>query len=177
MDATEFTSQLVQFASVEQQIYANSNLEQILNLQQTNQVSNLVDLIGTTVEAEGRDMPLENASGQFTYTMPNGTRKGTINITNAEGQTIYTVEADTTEGQHTFNWDGKSSGGNQQPDGDYKVTVNAQDSDGNLLDITYTVFGRVIGVGMVNGTLSLKMGKDIAYGQGDIQSVRETPAP
>ena len=34
MDANEFTSQLVQFASVEQQIYQNSNLEKMLALQE-----------------------------------------------------------------------------------------------------------------------------------------------
>ena len=70
MDATEFTSQLVQFASVEQQIFQNSNLEKLLQLQETNQVSNLVDLIGNTVEAESRRMPLENGKAQFTYTIP-----------------------------------------------------------------------------------------------------------
>ena len=32
MDANEFTSQLVQFASVEQQIFQNSNLEKLLKL-------------------------------------------------------------------------------------------------------------------------------------------------
>lgn len=41
MDATQFTSQLVQFASVEQQIYQNSNLEKLLLTAQVSQVSNL----------------------------------------------------------------------------------------------------------------------------------------
>ena len=38
LDANEFTSQLVQFASVEQQIFQNSNLEKLLNLQETSQI-------------------------------------------------------------------------------------------------------------------------------------------
>jgi flagellar basal-body rod modification protein FlgD len=174
MDATEFTSQLVQFASVEQQIYANANLEKILKLQETNQVSNLVDLIGKTVEAEGRDIPLENANAQFTYTVPIGARKATVSIANDAGVNVFTVEGDITEGQHTFKWDGKSTSGNQKLDGDYKVTVSATDTDGNLMDITYTSFGRVSGVGIVDGVLSLNMGESIIYGQENIRSVKET---
>ena len=45
LDANEFTSQLVQFASVEQQIFQNSNLEKLLNLQETSQISQMVDFI------------------------------------------------------------------------------------------------------------------------------------
>ena len=53
LDANEFTSQLVQFASVEQQIYQNSNLEKMLNLQETSQISDMVDFIGNKVEFFG----------------------------------------------------------------------------------------------------------------------------
>src|SRR3989338_691013 len=53
MDATEFTSQLVQFASVEQQIHQNANLEKLIALQQGSQISSLVNYIGMNVEATG----------------------------------------------------------------------------------------------------------------------------
>jgi len=176
MDATEFTAQLVQFAGVEQQIFANSNLEKILNLQETNQVSNLVDLIGKTVEADGRTLPLQNSKGDFTYTMPAGANKATITITNSGGLTVYTGDADTTSGKHTFKWDGKSTGGQLQDDGAYNILVSGTDYQGNLLEIPHSVFGRVTRVGFDNGTLSLNMGEDISVGQDKILSVKETPA-
>jgi len=64
LDANEFTSQLVQFASVEQQIYQNSNLEKLLNLQETNQISQMVDFIGNKVEFFGQKLPLENGMAE-----------------------------------------------------------------------------------------------------------------
>ena len=42
LDANQFTSQLVQFASVEQQIYQNANLEKLLAAQQDAQVASTV---------------------------------------------------------------------------------------------------------------------------------------
>lgn len=174
MDATEFTSQLVQFASVEQQIFANSNLEKLVALEETNQISTLVDFIGNTVEADARSMPLENASAKFTYTVPAGASKATISITNSTGLSVYTGEADSTSGQHTFDWDGKSAQGNQQPDGDYTVTVNALDGSGNLMPVTYTIFGRVNGAGVDGGQSNLFMGDKIVIPQDKIKSVKET---
>ena len=73
MDANEFTQQLVQFASVEQQIYQNANLEKMLALQKGTQASNLVNYIGAAVETEGTELRLDGrgVSGHF----PNRQRK------------------------------------------------------------------------------------------------------
>ena len=177
MDATEFTSQLIQFASVEQQIFQNSNLEKLLQLQETNQVSNLVDLIGTTVESEGRKMPLENGKAEFTYTVPAGAAKATITITDSSGLNVFTTDAITTAGKQTFSWNGKSSSGVQQTDGDYNVLVSGTDFQGNLLNISHTVFGRITGVGIEGSVLALNMGDDITFGQDKVLSIKETIVP
>src|SRR5512134_982091 len=59
MDANEFTSQLVQFASVEQQIYQNANLEKLLNVTENGQVAAMVDYLGAIAETSGNAFPLE----------------------------------------------------------------------------------------------------------------------
>ncbi len=174
MDASEFTSQLVQFAGVEQQIYANSNLEKLLALEETNQVSSMVGFIGTTIEAEGRQMPLENGEASFSYTVPAGANKVSLIITSSGGLTVYKNDADTSSGKHVFNWDGKSTSGITQTDGDYNVLVSGTDFSGNLLQITHTIFGRVIGVGIEDGVSNLFLGDDIIIGQDKILTVKET---
>ena len=177
LDANEFTSQLVAFAGVEQQIFANSNLEKLLQLEQTNQISALVNFIGTTIEAEGRTVPLENSKAAFTYDMPAGAANGTVTITNSAGLTVFTSDADTTSGKHTFNWDGKNTGGQLQNDGAYNILVSGTDHQGNLLEIEHSVSGRVTGVGIEDGDLSLNMGEAITYGQDKVVSVKETVTP
>ena len=43
LDANEFTAQLVQFASVEQQIQQNANLEELITMQQNTQAASMVN--------------------------------------------------------------------------------------------------------------------------------------
>ena len=177
MKANEFTTQLVQFASVEQQIYQNANLEKLIALEQTKVVASLVDFIGTTVESEGRTVPLENEAAEITYTIPGNANKATITITNAAGLTVYKTEADTSIGKHTYVWDGRNSSGVLQPDGAYNVLVSGLDFAGNLLSIEQTVWGRVTGANVQNGQASLFLGDSISVSQDNILSVKETKQP
>ncbi len=174
MDATQFTTQLVQFASVEQQIYQNSNLEKLLKLEQTKAVSSLVDFIGTTVEADGRRFPLENGNAEFTYTMPGGVSKATISITNSSGLTVFTGDGETGIGKHTFAWDGRNKSGILLPDGTYNVLVSGLDASGNLVNVGQTIWGRVSGASVVDGAATLLLGEGIPVTQDSVLSVKET---
>ena len=174
LDANEFTSQLVQFASVEQQIYQNANLEKLLNLQETNQVSQMVNFIGNRVEFTSQELPVENGAAEFTYTMPVGVREGTINIANSAGLNVFYADADLAPGKHTFNWDGKDKYGNPVPDGTYTILVSGKDAFGKLLPPEqYTVFGTVNGAGVDNGTSKLFVGDDIEVDMNTILSVKK----
>ena len=177
LDANEFTSQLVAFAGVEQQIFANANLEKLLKLEQTNQISALVDFIGTTIEASGRTVPLQDGQAEIGYTMPFGANTATITITNSAGLTVFQSDADTSSGKHVFTWNGRNNSGTLQPDGAYNVLVSGTDFQGNLLEISHSVFGRVIGVGIDNGVLALNLGDEITYGQDKVLSVKEAVTP
>ena len=175
MDSNEFTSQLVQFASVEQQIFQNSNLETLVSLQQTNQISSMVDFIDKTVEVEGTKFPLENSQATFTYTMPAGAKSASIIIRDTSGLTIYEQDADLEQGQHTFEWDGRDRNGGTATDGAYSAFISGLDQQGNLLKIEQTVTGRITGIGLENGETTLFMG-DIEVPQTQVLSVKQTPA-
>ncbi|MBF0246977.1 MAG: flagellar hook assembly protein FlgD [Alphaproteobacteria bacterium] len=175
LDANEFTSQLVQFASVEQQIQQNAHLEKMLNLQQTSQVGSMVNYLGTVIESLGQDFAVENGTGKFTYTLDASAREGTITIRNASGLTVWNGSAETEAGQHTFVWDGVMNNGQQAPDGAYQVIVSAQDNFGDLMDVKHTVFGRVTGAGAEGGNVTLNMG-DIEVDMDDILAVQEAPS-
>ncbi|NQV47723.1 MAG: flagellar hook assembly protein FlgD [Rhodospirillaceae bacterium] len=173
MDANEFTSQLVQFASVEQQIYQNSNLEKLLAVQQTSQVASMVDFIGNTIEASGNVVPLENANAEIAYQIPANAQDVTITFQDTSGKTVFTIAGDPDIGRHEFVWDGMDGNAIAQADGAYIVTVTALDRAGDLLEVPQTVFGRVTGAGAVDGKVSLYMG-DAITGLDKVLSVRET---
>ncbi|MBT3234359.1 MAG: flagellar hook assembly protein FlgD [Bdellovibrionales bacterium] len=174
LDANEFTAQLVQFASVEQQIYQNSNLEKLVGMQQTSQVGSMVNYLGTTIEAEGGAFNLDNGAAKFSYNLEKGAVESTMTIQDAAGKTVWTTAASTDAGKQIYNWDGSKSDGTKAPDGAYKVTISAKDQAGNLINVAQTAFGRVTGAGANAGQVTLSMGAvDIAMEK--ILNVQETP--
>ncbi len=173
MDASEFTSQLVQFASVEQQIYQNANLEKMLNLQQTSQVADMVSYLGTTIESKGDTLNMENGTADFSYSLDSNADNVTVSIRNSNGLAIATLEGATKTGEHKMTWDGMNSSGTQQPDGVYTIIVSAKDRAGDLQDVSQSVFGRVTGAGAEDGKVTLSMG-DVEVDMNDVIAVKET---
>jgi len=179
MDATQFTSQLVQFASVEQQIYQNANLEKLVSIQQTNQVSTMVSFIGNTIEASGNQVPLENGNAKSTYVLdPTADQSPVANeiaitVQDSTGATVYNTAGDTTPGKKEFVWDGTNNSGTAQDPGLYTVVVTAQDRAGNLINVKQTAFGRVTGAGAQQGVVQLYMG-DVVTSLDKVLSISET---
>ena len=176
LDANEFTSQLVQFASVEQQIYQNTNLEKMLNLQETSQISSMVDFIGQRIEFLGQKLPLEDGSSEFSYVMPAGVKDANVNISNSSGTNVFYAEANASQGKHSINWDGKDKNGIQQPDGYYTILVSGKDASGNLVPVEHLVTGKVSGAGVDNGIVKLFIGNGLNIEQDKILSVRRPEA-
>tara|TARA_B100001540_G_scaffold152449_1_gene135014 strand:+ start:59 stop:757 length:699 start_codon:yes stop_codon:yes gene_type:complete len=176
LDANEFTSQLVQFASVEQQIYQNTNLEKMLNLQETSQISSMVDFIGQRIEFLGQKLPLEDGSSEFSYVMPAGVKDANVNISNSSGTNVFYAEANASQGKHSINWDGKDKNGIQQPDGYYTILVSGKDASGNLVPVEHLVTGKVSGAGVDNGVVKLFIGNGLNIEQDKILSVRKPEA-
>ncbi len=173
LDANEFTAQLVQFASVEQQIHSNANLEKLLNLQQSSQVAAMVDFLGTSVEARGNKVQLQDGRAEFTYAIGLNASDVDISVRNAAGLTVFTAEGNTSAGKHGFVWEGIDDFGNPQPEGAYTIIVTARDAQKNLMDVEQTVFGRVTGAGADGGEVTIFTG-DVAVPMTDILSVKET---
>ncbi|MEK9724001.1 MAG: flagellar hook assembly protein FlgD [Rhodospirillaceae bacterium] len=173
LDANEFTSQLVQFASVEQQIYQNSNLEKLLNLQETSQISQMVDFIGNKVEFFGQTLPMENGVAEFSYVMPAGVKEATVNIANSNGINVFFSDADTNQGKHTIKWDGIDKNGQQLADGEYTVLVSGKDAKGNLVQVEHLMTGTVNGAGVDNGIVKLFIGDSLIIEQDKILSVHK----
>jgi flagellar basal-body rod modification protein FlgD len=176
MDANEFTQQLVQFASVEQQIYQNANLEKMLAMQKTTQASSLVGYIGNTVELEGADLSLEGGTATARYALAAQAATTRLTISDAAGRVVATLPGETSAGGHTLAWDGKGAGGQPLPDGLYRLTVSATGRDGAAIDVATRVIATVTGVANDGAEPELLLG-DRRVALADVVSVgRRLPA-
>jgi len=173
MDTTQFTNQLVQFSSVEQQIKSNDTLTKLLSAQTLNMTALGVSFIGKNVQVQGNSFSTDGtgATQQFAYTLPATAAKGTISITDANGNVVYTQDmSDLSAGTHNFAWDGTMSNGAAAPAGTYTLHVGAADDTGASLNVTGFVPGYVSGVQTADdGSLLLNVGNSTV----PITSVRQ----
>lgn len=176
-ETEQFVQQLVQFSQVEQQIETNGSLEQLLDLQTTNQTAAAINYLGSTVEAIGNTGPLQNGKAEFGYAIPEAANATLIVISDASGTVVHSAPGETEIGKHTYVWDGLDKDGQPLPEGHYKVTVTARDPESALIEVATSVFGRVTGVQSGDEGAELTLG-NVQIRLTDVLSVRETePTP
>jgi len=146
LDTNQFTQQLVQFASVEQQLKTNDELSSLVSLQQTTQATQALGFVGKTAVVNGNTASLTNSQATWNLNIPaNGNL--TVTIANANGQNVYTNNFSVTAGNNQpFVWNGKGNDGTQWQDGQYTMTATATDSSGNSQAVTTEVQGVVSSV-------------------------------
>jgi flagellar basal-body rod modification protein FlgD len=158
LDANQMTNQLVQFASVEQQIAMNQNLERLIGLQQASQLTASAPLMGRRVEVEADQLPLQNGRGEVRLPVAGTARYAEITVSDTSGRTLRQqfVELGTTP--TAWNWDGRDISGRTLTDGTYRVSVAGRGVNGEAVALPFTVAGTVTGAEQRSGTLSLSIG-------------------
>ena len=158
LDTNQMTSQLVQFASVEQQIAMNGNLEKMIALDQAAQLTAAAPLMGHTVEVEGNTIALQDGVGRIRLPAAGESAQAHVTIRSSGGRILR--EADVTLGSaaSTWIWDGKDSGGNRVADGGYATTVTGTSTAGQATTPSWTVIGTATAMERQSGTMKLMLG-------------------
>ena len=154
LDTNQFTQQLVQFASVEQQINMNTSLGTLISLQQTQQATAALNFIGATVVVGGNTAQLANGQATWNYAV-GSPATATINVSNASGQVVYSTTQAVQPGTQTFVWNGKGSAGSMMPAGAYTVSISATGANGQSVPVTTQVQGVVSGVNVSANPITL----------------------
>ncbi len=143
LDTNQFTQQLVQFASVEQQLKTNDQLSTLVSLQQTTQSTQALGFVGKTAVVDGSAAAMSNSQAAWLLDVPKDSTVN-ISITNSAGQTVYSKDYAISAGDgQSFTWDGKGNDGTQWPDGNYKLTATATDNSGAAVAISTKIAGVV----------------------------------
>ena len=157
LDTNQFTSQMVQFASVQQQMKQNDTLTTLVaNTNAANAIGTL-NFVGKTVTAAGKTTSLSKGSATWVINAQSaGSAK--ITVSDKNGNTVYTTTKALSAGTQNFNWDGSGPFGITEPDGAYTITVNLRAVDGSAIPISTEISGKVDGVDLSQSPPSLTMG-------------------
>lgn len=158
MDTNQFTSQLVQFASVEQQVNINNGVQSLIQLTQANGVLQSSSLVGKTISATSTQMSLQNGAGSIQFTTP-AVEPVTISVIGSNGSTIQQVSLTSATGQNGWTWNGSDSSGRQMPDGAYTVAVSGSTAGTPATAIPFTVTGIASGVVTQNNIQQVRLGQ------------------
>ncbi|GBR31916.1 basal-body rod modification protein FlgD [Acetobacter peroxydans NBRC 13755] len=157
MSSDTFTSELVQFASVEQQVSTNSKLDSLISLNQDSQLSTDTALVGDTITATSTTLPLQNSSASLSFTGTSGETVA-IAVSNSSGTIVKDVVSTASTGTNTWTWDGTDNNGNKLSDGGYSVSVKTVDSTGTTSDVPFSVTGTITGIQKGSADMLVQLG-------------------
>jgi flagellar basal-body rod modification protein FlgD len=158
MDTETLTQQLVQFATVEQQIAGNQTLEQLLALQQAGQLANTAGLIGRRVTVESDSLPLQAGRAEIVLPAAGRSARALVEVQDSSGTTLRSEVVTLGAAPTSWQWDGRDSRGTQRADGAYRVVVTGRAADGTSQPLDFSVTGRVTGAARVEDALMLRLG-------------------
>ncbi|MCB1882451.1 MAG: flagellar hook assembly protein FlgD [Geminicoccaceae bacterium] len=176
MDSDKFTSQLVQFSTVEQAIRTNDQLGKLIGVIETSQATAALGYLGAEVRIEGDGFSL-GAEGDVPlgYELPEAANSLGVEILDEAGRTVRLLEGPADAGRHTLAWDGRDAAGNRLPPGAYRLRVSALDAGGVPLAAKTEVNGLVEAIEQEGGAVFLVVGgvprpMDVVHG------IRRAPA-
>ena len=157
LDPNQFTQELVQFASVEQQINTNTSLGTLISLQQTQQAASALQFIGAKVAVSGATAQLSNGQASWSYSVSQPAT-ASISVANSAGQTVFTTSQAVLPGAQTFTWNGRDNQGNLLPDGAYKIAISAVGANNQNVPVSTQTQGVVSGVVISKSPPTLTVG-------------------
>ena len=152
-DATEFTSQLAQFSSLEQMENANKSLEGLGAMNSEMERMSALGLIGQDVIAQTEKFHFSGDPVQLGYRLEAPAEDVKLYVLNQTGSTVATISAQEREpGEYFVDWSGLGDTGTMLRAGDYSLAIRAVDGDDNLVPSDSLIKGRVDVVDMSGTT-------------------------
>ena len=150
MKSAEMASQVAQFNMVDLMYKNNTAMEGMASALNTSASVSAVSLLGHGVEYQGSELYIgDDGPRPFYIQAPDtGIASGSLTIKDAGGRVVKSIDLGAAEpGTRTrLDWDGTDSAGNELPEGTYHVSIEAQDLNGNDIDIQTLTTGTVSGI-------------------------------
>jgi flagellar basal-body rod modification protein FlgD len=148
-DPKDFVAQLAQFSSLEQQINANQNLQDLgklfQHLKDSQNMTQGVALLGKTVKGSGNQLTVTGGKAlEASFQLPQEAKEVVVGVFDAGGKQVRILNLGSqTAGVHPITWDGKDTQGKQAADGIYSFQVAAKDKAGKAIQVDNFFTGTV----------------------------------
>ena len=172
MSSDTFTSELAQFAGVEQQVKTNTNLSTLIDITQNAKTASDSSLTGKKATATTTELPLQSGAAELNYTASKGSTLA-VAVADASGAIVKTDSFTASAASGTLTWNGMNDNGQQLADGQYSVSVETVDSAGNTSAVPFTVTGTITGVTRSGDDTYLQMG-DASVSMSDVTSYSDS---
>jgi len=162
MDGTDFTAQLAQFSSLEQQFQMNDNLASIQAALTAGEKGTVIDYIGKTVKtADNTILANDGQADSAVYTLSDRAEV-TIHIYDDQGLEVRKIHKGWQDAdEYEVAWDGRDNNGEPVSDGTYRFEIEAKDEQGLFVSYKAYTTGEVTGVTYKTGIPYLMVGDRI----------------
>lgn len=156
MDANSFTSQLVQFASVEQAIQSNTKLAELGQAVQSSATASAMGMLGQQATASTDRIALGSAgNASIRYRLAEAAATVQVSVLDDKGHVVRTAAGGSGTGDNLLQWDGTDAAGRRLAAGEYTVRVDATRVDGTKVGVEQFVTGTVQGIEPKDGLIDL----------------------
>ena len=134
MDNGEFLGQMAQFSTVTGIEGMQKSIDELSATYSSSQTLQSTQLVGQEVLIENNSLKLlekGNASGSFELDVSSGEVQ--LDVLNSAGTIVRQMSmGQFPAGRHSFSWDGTNEAGQRAPEGDYTMSITAEQGDGTI---------------------------------------------
>ena len=168
MDTNQFTQELVQFTGVQQSVATNTNLTQLIKLQQGSEVLQSSSVVGHTATVTAGQIALQNGNGQITFTTP-AMEQVQLAIVDGSGKPVRNITLAAQSGSNSWHWDGRDDAGHQLQDGAYGIALESG-TGSTATSVPFSVVGTATGLTNSASGMQLDVGA-LTVGLDKVQSI------
>ncbi|NOG32738.1 flagellar hook assembly protein FlgD [Halomonas sp. TBZ9] len=180
LENAEMTSQLAQINTVSGIEQLNETLQGITQQMDAGKMLQASGLIGNAVLVPGNSVKVSNNEDGSANATPFGVeldqpaQRLEITVRSQGGEVVYTEQVENVNaGVQSFSWDGLNSDGEPLPPGDYRVSLNAIDSEGEEMDSQALNYALVQGVSPAESNGEVRLDLGAVYGQVGLEQIKQ----
>lgn len=176
MDTKEFTGQMAQFSSLEQQINTNTKLDSLLETLTGNATTSAFNYIGKDATIESAMTTYQNGEADWEYALGKDAEKVVIKVVDQAGNTLFqTTQSKMDAGTYKFEVNASDFTTPPAPGAILTLKIDASDRDGKTVASAVRTTVTIDGIETTSKGVDMRAG-NLLFSMGDITKI-STPKP